>query len=171
MSDRQWAAMWMGDESYFNSKSWEPLRKFCKNFPGWSMLCPPPGPFREAILYEAFVKEGDIVPPICTSPPPGSLLLLRRHPGGYDLQGIFDEDDKSYFKGNMDTDALEKLFIEEGNKISFVELVVPNNLCAGQPVSMANIKKCREIIDKHKQRMSFSLDIAHFRKCLDDQET
>lgn len=163
LSDRQWAAMWLGDESYFNSKSWEPLKKTLQEFSGMEYAVPThQGRSGEAILYEAFVKPGDIVPSNM------HFTTTRAHCYYYQAQPVdmtcpeyYDEHNPSWFKGNIDTDALEKLFIEQGEKIGFVELVVPNNLCAGQPVSMANIKKVREIIDKYKKRdVIFSLDVA-----------
>lgn len=163
MSDRQWGAMWLGDESYFNSKSWEPLKEVLQTFSGMEHTMPThQGRSGEAILYEAFVKEGDIVPSNM------HFTTTRAHCYYYGAEPVdmtcpeyFDENDTSWFKGNIDTEQLKQLFIEKGDKIGFVELVVPNNLCAGQPVSMKNIREVREIIDKYKKRdVIFSLDIA-----------
>lgn len=163
MSDRQWSAMWLADESYFYSKSWYPLNEALQTYTGMKYTIPShQGRSGEAILYELFVKEGDIVPSNC------HFTTTRAHcyyngaiPEDITCKEYFDENDQSWFKGNIDTEALKKLFIEQGDKIGLVELVVPNNLCAGQPVSMKNIREVREIIDKYKKRdVIFSLDIA-----------
>jgi tryptophanase len=163
MSDRQWSAMWLADESYFNCKSWYPLQESIRKFTGMEHAIPShQGRSGEAILYETFVHEGDIVPSNC------HFTTTRAHcyyfgavPEDITCKEYYDEKNKSWFKGNIDTEALKKLFVEQGEKIGFVELVVPNNLCAGQPVSMKNIREVREIIDKYKKRdVIFSLDIA-----------
>lgn len=163
MSDRQWSAMWLADESYFNCKSWYPFQEAIQKYTGMEYIIPcHQGRSGEAILYEMFVQAEDIVPSNC------HFTTTRAHcyynggiPEDITCKEYFDENDKSWFKGNIDTEALKKLFIEKGDKIGYVELVVPNNLCAGQPVSMKNIREVREIIDKFKKRdVVFSLDIA-----------
>ena len=167
MSDRQWSAMWLGDESYFNSKSWEPLKKVLREFSGMEYALPShQGRSGEAILYEAFVKEGDIVPSnMHFTTTRAHCYYFGAEPVDMTCKEYYDEHDPSWFKGNMDTEALKQLFIEKGDKIGFVELVVPNNLCAGQPVSMKNIREVRAIIDAHKKReVIFSLDIARIHE-------
>lgn len=163
MSDRQWSAMWLADESYFNSRSWIPCKEAIQKFTGMEFIIPcHQGRSGEAILYEMFVEEGDIVPSNC------HFTTTRAHcyynkgiPEDITCKEFFDGNDRSWFKGNIDTEALEKLFIEKGDSIGLVELVVPNNLCAGQPVSMRNIREVRKIIEKYKKRdVIFSLDIA-----------
>jgi tryptophanase len=163
MSDRQWSGMWLADESYFNCKSWDGLKDSLQTFSGMEYVMPShQGRSGEAILYEAFVGTGDLVPSNC------HFTTTRAHcyyngatPEDITCREYFNEKDTSWFKGNIDTDALRRLFVEHGDRIGFVELVVPNNLCAGQPVSMKNIRETREIIDKYKTRdVIFSLDIA-----------
>jgi len=54
------------------------------------------------------------------------------------------------FKGNMDTDELEKLIVKHGAKnIGAVILTVTNNSGGGQPVSMANAKAVKKICNKY----------------------
>jgi tryptophanase len=163
MSDRQWSGMWLADESYFNCKSWYALQESLQTFSGMEYIIPcHQGRSGEAIIYENFVKEGDVIPSNC------HFTTTRAHcyhrgaiPLDITCAEYYDENDKSWFKGNIDTEALKKAFIEHGDKISLVELVVPNNLCAGQPVSMQNIQDVRNIIDQYKKRdVIFALDIA-----------
>lgn len=163
MSDRQWAAMWLADESYFNSKSWDPLNEVLQSFTGMHYVMPcHQGRSGESIIYESFVKEGDLVPSNCHfTTTRAHCYYQQAEPIDITCAEYFNEKDPSWFKGNIDTEKLEKLFIEEGNRIGLVELVVPNNLCAGQPVSMKNIREVRQIIDKYRCRdVIFSLDAA-----------
>lgn len=154
MSDRQWSAMMLADESYFNSKSWYPLQDVLQKFTGMDFVMPcHQGRSGEAIIYEAFVKKGDLVPSNC------HFTTTRAHcyyqeaePVDLTCPEYFDENNSSWFKGNIDTEKMKALFIEHGERIGLVELVVPNNLCAGQPVSMQNIREVRDIIDKYKKR-------------------
>ena len=167
MSDRQWGAMWLGDESYFYSKSWEPLKETLQLMSGMEYAVPThQGRSGEAILYEAFVREGDLVPSnMHFTTTRAHCYYFGAEPMDLTCPEFFDEEDTSWFKGNIDTEALKQLFIDQGERISFVELVVPNNLCAGQPVSMKNIRETREIIDKYKKRdVIFSLDIARIQE-------
>ncbi|EIY4985272.1 tryptophanase [Klebsiella quasipneumoniae] len=163
MSDRQWAAMWLADESYFNSKSWDPLKEILRQFTGMEYVMPcHQGRSGEAIIYEEFVQTGDLVPSNC------HFTTTRAHcyynqaePVDITCPEYYDEEISSWFKGNIDTNKLKKLFIEQGDRIGLVEMVVPNNLCAGQPVSMKNIREVRSIIDAYKKReVIFSLDAA-----------
>jgi len=163
MSDRQWGAMMQADESYFNCKSWYPLREALQEFTGMPYILPcHQGRSGENIVYEFFVNEGDMVPSNCHFTTTRAFCYYNgATPEDITCKEYYDENDKSWFRGNMDADALRRLFIEHGDQISFVELVVPNNLCAGQPVSMKNIIEIRAIIDKYKKRdVIFSLDIA-----------
>ncbi|QBH96353.1 tryptophanase [Limnobaculum zhutongyuii] len=163
MSDRQWGAMWLGDESYFNSKSWDPLQDVLQKFTGMAYVMPcHQGRSGEAIIYETFVKEGDLVPSNCHfTTTRAHCYYQQAEPVDITCPEYYDENDPSWFKGNIDTEKLKKLFIEQGDRIGLVELVVPNNLCAGQPVSMANIREVRQIIDKyHKREVIFCLDVA-----------
>ena len=64
------------------------------------------------------------------------------------------------FRGNMALDELENLPECEGDRVPLVYLTVTNNTSAGQPVSMANIKRVREITAKHK--IPFFFDACRF---------
>ncbi len=54
------------------------------------------------------------------------------------------------FKGNMDLHKLEACIKEHGSsKIPFCMITVTNNTGGGQPVSMANIRGVKQILEKH----------------------
>ena len=65
------------------------------------------------------------------------------------------------FKGNMDTDALERLIAEVGaENIPLVMMRLTNNSGGGQPASMANIRAVSQICRKHG--IPFYIDACRF---------
>ncbi len=63
MSDRQWAGMIVGDESYAGAKSFFRLEKTVKNIFGFKHVIPThQGRAAERILFQILVKKGDRVP-------------------------------------------------------------------------------------------------------------
>jgi len=69
--------------------------------------------------------------------------------------------DESFpFRGNMDLEELDNLLSNEGERVPLVYLTVTNNTGGGQPVSMENIKRVREITRRH--RVPFFFDACRF---------
>ena len=72
----------------------------------------------------------------------------------------FIDDPNLKFKGNINLNALEKLLINELDRIPLIYLTITNNTGGGQPVSMANIKAVSEIARKYD--VPFFFDAARF---------
>jgi tryptophanase len=163
LSDRQWSAMMEGDESYFYCRSFEYFEESVKKFTGMPYIFPShQGRSAEAPIYEVLVHPGDKIPSN-THFTTTSAWTFQRGAEPVDLvcPDYLDENNRGWFKGNMDIKAFEAYFIEHAGKIPLVELVVPNNLNGGQAVSMENIRQIKAIIDKNKKRDTlFFLDIA-----------
>ncbi len=68
--------------------------------------------------------------------------------------------ESSPFKGKMNIKMLEELFKKEAKNIPLVYITITNNSGGGQPVSMENIKKVREICDKYNKPLF--LDACRF---------
>lgn len=163
LSDRQWSAMMEGDESYFNCRSYDSFEEACKLFTGMPWVIPShQGRSAEAPLYEIFVNSGDIVPSNTHFTTTSAWAFQRGAvPVDFICPDYLDNNNRNWFKGNMDLDKFESYFIQYAERIPLVELVVPNNLNGGQCVSMDNIRKVREIIDKYKKiDTQLYLDIA-----------
>lgn len=163
MSDRQWSAMMLGDESYFEARSYENFEEAVNLFTDMPYILPcHQGRSGEYLVYQALVQQGDKVPSNTHFTTTGAWCYERgAEPVNLLCKDYLDSDDKGWFKGNMDIEAFEAYFIENAEKIPLVELVLPNNLNGGQPVSMANLKAVREIINKYDKRgTKLYLDVA-----------
>ena len=61
MSDRQWAAMMLGDESYAGSRSYYRLMEVCRDLFGWAYFQPVhQGRAAEKVLFPNLMKPGQI---------------------------------------------------------------------------------------------------------------
>jgi tryptophanase len=69
-------------------------------------------------------------------------------------------DERFPFRGNMDVAELENLLASEAGRVPLVYLTVTNNTGGGQPVSMENIRRVREITRAHD--VPFFLDACRF---------
>ena len=63
MSDRQWSAMMMGDESYAGCRSFFNFEKAVQDIFGYKYVVPThQGRPAESFLFKTLIKEGDIIP-------------------------------------------------------------------------------------------------------------
>lgn len=162
MSDRQWAAMMMGDESYAGARSWYHLKDTITRLTGFDFVIPThQGRAAENVLFSALVKEGDIVPGNSHFDTTKGHIESRK---AVALDCTVDEAKNTQlevpFKGNVDPAKLEKALQENGDKINFIIVTVTNNTAGGQPVSMENLRAVRALADKYGKRVIF--DSARF---------
>ena len=148
MSSDAWGALMRGDESYAGARSWYRFRDAVKDIFGFEQVIPThQGRAAEHILFGVMVKPGQMVPNNTHfDTTRGNIDFVGGQP--IDLPCAEAEDLDSYFpfKGNMDTEALEKLVAEHGpEKIPVIMVTVTNNSGGGQPVSMANIREISRI--------------------------
>ena len=152
MSAQQWAAMMIGDESYAGSRSWKRFEKAVRDITGFSHILPThQGRAAEAILAETILKPGDVIPNNSHFDTTRANIEYR---SGVALNlpcaEAFDTGAESPFKGNMDVDKLRKCIEEHGReKIPFCMITVTNNTGGGQPVSMANIKAVKAVLEPY----------------------
>ena len=162
MSDRQWAAMMMGDESYAGSRSFFELRDVITRLTGFEYVIPThQGRAAENVLFSHLVKEGDVVPGNSHFDTTKGHIESR-HATALDctIAEARDTQLELPFKGNVDIEKLDKALAEHGDKVSFIIVTITNNTAGGQPVSMENLREVRRVADKYGKRVIF--DSARF---------
>lgn len=162
MSDRQWAAMMLGDESYAGASSFFNLKNKITELTGFEYVIPThQGRAAENVLFSYLVHEGDIVPGNSHFDTTKGHIEGRRAIA-YDctIEEAKDTQLEIPFKGNVDTTKLEHVLQEFCERIPFIIVTITNNTAGGQPVSMENLKAVRLLANKYKKPVLF--DSARF---------
>ncbi len=152
MSDRQWAAMMTGDESYAGASSFFNLKEMVERLFGMEYMLPThQGRAAENVLFSVLVKEGDLVPGNSHfDTTKGHIEFRRAHAVDCTIDEANDTQLEVPFKGNVDCAKLEKVLRENPKeKIPFICLTITNNTAGGQPVSMRNIKEVSALAKKY----------------------
>ena len=162
MSDRQWAAVMMGDESYAGSASFFHLKETINKITGFEYVIPThQGRAAENVLFSHLVKAGSIVPGNSHFDTTKGHIESRKATA---LDCTIDEAKDTQleipFKGNVDPKKLEKALAEHHENVPFIIVTITNNTAGGQPVSMQNLREVRAIADKYGKRVV--LDSARF---------
>lgn len=163
MSDKQWAEMMLGDESYAGSHSFLKLKNVVERITGFPYFLPThQGRAAENVLFSVLVKEGDVVPGNAHFDTTKGHIEFRKATAlDCTIDEAFDTSIHHPFKGNIDTDKLENAFSNNPKeKIPFVVLTVTCNTAGGQPVSMENIKEVSRICKKYNTPLI--IDAARF---------
>ena len=162
MSDRQWAAMMMGDESYAGARSFYRLKDTISRITGFEYVIPThQGRAAENVLFSYLVKAGDYVPGNSHFDTTKGHIESR-HATAVDctIDEAHDTQLEIPFKGNVDPAKLEKVLAEHADKVPFIIVTITNNTAGGQPVSMENLRAVRAVADKYHKRVI--LDSARF---------
>ena len=163
MSDKQWAEMMIGDESYAGSSSFLKLKNTVKKITGFKYFLPThQGRAAENVLFSALVKEGDVVPGNSHFDTTKGHIEFRKATAiDCTIDEAFDTSAIHPFKGNIDLNKLENVFKKYPmEKIPFVILTITCNSAGGQPVSVKNTKEVSELCKKYGIPLYF--DAARF---------
>jgi Tryptophanase len=163
MSDSQWAALMLGDESYAGASSYYNLKNAIKEITGFNYFLPThQGRAAENVLFSVLVKEGDLVPGNSHfDTTKGHIEFRKAEAVDCTIDIAYDFKAQHPFKGNVDLNKLENVLEKNPReKISFIIVTITNNTAGGQPVSMANLKGIRQLADKYSVRVI--LDSARF---------
>lgn len=163
MSDRQWAAMMTGDESYAGASSFFRLKGAIERIFGMPHFLPThQGRAAENVIFSALLKAGDIVPGNSHfDTTKGHIEFRHCHAVDCTIDAAADTQKELPFKGEMDLDKLEKVLKENPReKVPCVVLTITNNTAGGQPVSMRNIRETAELCRRYS--IPLLLDSARF---------
>jgi tryptophanase len=153
MSDKQWAGIMQGDESYAGAKSWKKFYEAVSSLTHCPFVLPThQGRAAERILYGYLGGKGKY---FISNTHFDTTRANIEFSGAeaFDIpveEGLIPELDYP-FKGNMDVQKLESIIKEKGAEhIGAVILTVTNNSGGGQPVSMQNAEEVSAICKKYK---------------------
>ncbi|MDR2406218.1 MAG: tryptophanase [Deltaproteobacteria bacterium] len=147
MSEAQYAAMLLADDSYAGSETFYRLEKTVKEFFGVPYFLPAhQGRACENILATTYVA-------------PGSTVITNFHftttkahitrMGGSVFETVADDasvtESDNPFKGNYDMDKFKGFVESKGpESVAFVRIELGTNLIGGQPISLENMRKVSE---------------------------
>ncbi|MDD3458826.1 MAG: tryptophanase [Weeksellaceae bacterium] len=163
MSDKQWAEMMIGDESYAGSRSFRKLKTVVENVLGFPYTLPThQGRAAENVLFTVLVKEGMLVPGNSHfDTTKGHIEFRKAQAIDCTIDEAFDINDMHPFKGNIDLNKLEQVYKNHPKEqIPFCLITITCNSSGGQPVSIANIKAVKELSDQYGIPVYF--DAARF---------
>ncbi len=155
MSDRQWSAMMVGDESYAGAKSFFHMKDMISSLTGFGYVVPThQGRAAENVLFSALVKEGDIVPGNSHFDTTKGHIESR-HAFAVDctIDEARDTALEHPFKGSVDIAKLEAVLEKDAARVPFIIVTVTNNTAGGQPVSMENLRQVRRLADRYGKRV------------------
>jgi tryptophanase len=149
MSHHQWAALMQGDESYAGSRSFYRFKESVQSITGYRYIIPVhQGRGAEQVLLPLLAKK------------PGMYYISNMHfdttrahvelAGATALDCVVPEcsdiDTAHPFKGNMDIERC-KILIEKHKpqNIAGIIMTLTNNSAGGQPVSLENLQKVRDL--------------------------
>jgi tryptophanase len=164
MSDRQWAGLMLGDESYAGSRNFYHLEETVQDLTGYEYVIPThQGRGAEQILFPLLVqaKGQYVLGNMHFDTTKAHIELAGAKAVNFIMEEALDTSKEHPFKGNFDLQAMERFIQEKGRgAIAAIVITVTCNSVGGQPISMANIKAASAIA--HKYGIPVVIDSARF---------
>ncbi|MCS7169192.1 MAG: tryptophanase, partial [Candidatus Kapabacteria bacterium] len=152
MSDRQWAAMFHGDEAYAGSHSYYRFIETVGALTGMPYIFPVhQGRAAEHILFHLLGGPGKIIPSN-THFDTTRANIEQTGAEALDLpiaEALLPES-QCPFKGNLDVAKLEELIEKVGaDRIPVCLFTLTNNTLGGHPASLANIRAVKKVLSRY----------------------
>ncbi len=154
MSQYQWAALMIGDESYAGSKSFYNFEKVVKDITGYEYVIPAhQGRGAEQVVLPQLVdgKEGmHFISNMHFDTTRAHVEIAGARAIDCVIEECFDTETYHPFKGNFDLIKLEELIKDKtAEKIAGIIMTITNNSAGGQPVSLENLRGVKKIADAY----------------------
>ncbi|MCC2640986.1 MAG: tnaA [Nitrospira sp.] len=152
MSDNQWAGLMLGDESYAGSKNYYHFEAVVRSIFGYRYVIPThQGRMAENLLFSTVVKPGMCVPNnIHFDTTRANVEHQKAEALDLVIKEAYDPHCDLPFKGNVDVIRLEEAINRLGpERIPLAMITITNNSGGGQPVSMENIRRTREVLKRY----------------------
>jgi tyrosine phenol-lyase len=163
MSDRQWAGLMRGDESYAGCRNYYSLQESIREIFGFDYFLPThQGRAAESVLFSVMVRPGLKVPNNMHFDTTRANIESR---GGVAADLVIkegkDPTSQHPFKGNMDISKLRAFIEQTGPRnIPLGMITITNNSGGGQPVSVRNIRDTAGVF--HEYNIPFFIDACRY---------
>jgi tryptophanase len=152
MSDTQWAGLMVGDEAYAYCRNYYTVKDAISDIFGFRYFLPThQGRAAEKVLFSTMLKPGDYVPSNTHfDTTRANIEALGAHAVDLPITEGLDPTNHHPFKGNMDVERLQGFVDDVGaQNIPLAMLTITNNSGGGQPVSLANVRAVRQVLDQY----------------------
>ena len=152
MSNKQWSAMMLGDESYAGASSYYKLKEAIREITGFEYFLPThQGRAAENVLFSTMIKAGDVIPGNSHfDTTKGHIEFRKAHAIDCTIDEAFHTERDHPFKGNLDLNKLEKVLKKyPKERIPLIMVTITCNSSGGQPVSIENMKAVKQLADKY----------------------
>lgn len=162
MSDAQWAAMMIADESYAGSRSFAKFERVVRDLAGYRHVIPThQGRAAERILFQCAVKRGQrVVSNNHFDTTRANIEYLGGIADDLVIRESRDPASTFAFKGNVDLGRLAIYLDEHRGNVALGMVTITNNTGGGQPVSLANLRAVSALYRSHG--VPFILDACRF---------
>lgn len=167
ITDKQFAALTMGDESYGSNSGYFLLMQVFEDIFGIpqsksEVFLFHQGRAAEHALFTQIGKLGNqlMIPNNGHFDTTAANICMNRMKAINLFSSHLQLPDHYPFKGNMNVEALEKLLAQNKDRIPLVYCTITNNTGGGQPVSLENLHRIRQLCDKYGK--PFFLDACRF---------